>query len=234
MAYFNDDIELIDVLRNAVIAGDLTDPTTDRLLKHVDPTRHTHIARRQNSDGSRRNTINHLRSTIYSSYLKDLYEEVTEYLRTILRQASRNGFNAGRVIGEHSFKMDASKVLALGTWEKVCEEVTSSVFQSLEAERSTLALLQKVANKLGLEIDQNLIESALPYLELRHALVHTDGRLSAEYIAKHPRIGRKPNGCVNLSYTLITDARQYVCALMGAFDAEVIAKNLLSENDHMP
>ena len=100
MAYFNDDIELIDVLRTAVLDGDLTDPNTNRLLKHVDPNRHRHIARRQNSDGSRRNTINHLRASVYSSYLKDLYEEVTEYLRAILNQASLNGFNAGEIRGQ--------------------------------------------------------------------------------------------------------------------------------------
>lgn len=234
MAYFNDDIELIDVLRTAVIDGDLTDPNTNRLLKHVDPDRHQHIARRQNSDGSRRNTINHLRSTIYSSYVKDLYEEATEYFRTILTKASLNGFNSGRVVGEHSFKMDASKVLSLGTWDKVCEEVTASVFQSLEAERSTLTLLQKVATKLALNVEQNLIQSALPYLELRHALVHTDGRLSQEYVAQHPHIPRKANGSVNLTYTLITNARRHICALISAYDDEVVRTNLLAADDYMP
>lgn len=231
MFYFDDDIELIDIIRTAVINGDLTDSETNRLMKYVDPDRHSHISRRRNSDGSRKNTINHLRQSVYSSYLKDMYEEVTEYLRLILEKASRNGFSAGRIIGEHSFKMDAKSMLELGSWDNVCNAVAESVFQSLESERSTLNLLKKIPSKLGLEIDEQLITNALPYLEIRHALVHADGRLSQEFIGKYPQIPRKANGCVNLSYTLINDARANIKALMEAYDAEVVAKNVLAAGD---
>lgn len=85
-----------------------------------------------------------------------------------------------------------------------------------------------------MDVDQNLMQSALPYLELRHALVHTDGLLCSEYVAKHPQVPRKANGNVNLTYTLITDARRHACSLIEAFDAEVVAKNLLAANDLMP
>lgn len=231
VSYFDDDIELIDVIRTAVTSGDLTDPTTNRLMKYVDPARHRHIARRRNSDGSRENTINHLRQSIYSSYLKDMYEEVTEYLRLILEQASRNGFNSGRIIGEHSFKMDATAILALGSWENVCNAVAESVFQNLEAERSTLSLLSKIAKKLDLDLSLDLINDALPYLEVRHALVHTDGRLSEEFVEKYPHIPRKSNGCINLNYKLINNARQKIKALMEAYDFQVVQKNLLAQED---
>jgi hypothetical protein len=234
MGYFDDDIELIDVIRAAVANGDLTDPATNRLMRHVDPARHTHISRRRNSDGARQNTINHLRQSVYSSYLKDMYEEVTEYLRRILEQASRKGLSAGRVVGEHSFKMDAKAILELGSWDNVCKTLAESIFQNLEAERSTLNLLKKIPSKLGLEIPEALIADALPYLEVRHALVHTDGRLSADFVAKYPMIPRKSNGCVNLSYTLINDARTKIKALMEAYDAEVVAKNLLAPGDLQP
>ncbi|WP_456427535.1 hypothetical protein [Rhodocaloribacter sp.] len=234
MSYFDDDIELVDVLRTAVISGDLTDPTTKYLMRHVDPARHSHIRRRRNADGSRENTINHLRQSVYTSYLKDMYEEVTEYLRLILEQAARNGLSAGRVVGEHTFKMDAKAILELGSWDNVCKSLAESIFQNLESERNTLNLLRKIPNKLGLDIPDNLIGDALPYLEIRHALVHTDGRLSPDFVAKYPVIPRKSNGCVNLSFTLINEARAKITALMEAYDAEVVEKNLLSEDDLQP
>lgn len=234
ISYFDDDIELIDVIRTAVTNGDLTDPDTHHLLRHVDSARHTHISRRRNSNGSRKNTINHLRQSVYTSYLKDMYEEVTEYLRLILEQASRNGLSAGRVVGEHSFKMDAKAILELGSWDNVCKVLAESIFQNLEAEKSTLNLLRKIPNKLGLDIDDALITAALPYLELRHALVHADGRLSAEYVAKYSNISRKNNGYVNLSFTLINDARTKIKALVEAYDAEVLAKHLLAPEDLQP
>jgi hypothetical protein len=230
LSYFDDDIELIDVLRAGVLNGDLTDPNSNKLLRHIDPDRHKHIARRRNSEGSRRNTINHLRSSIYSSYVKDVYEEVTEYLKQILEQASKNGFNSGRIIGEHSFKMDAKSVLELGDWDSVCRKVSESVFQNLESEKSTLNLLSKMASKLALDIDQQIIDSALPYLEVRHFLVHTNGKLSQEYIAKYPHIPRN-NGMVILDYRLISNTRDSVKALISAYDQEVVDKNLLAPED---
>lgn len=233
LIYFDDDIELIDVLRTGVLNGDLTDPNTNHVLKNVDAMRHRHLARRRNSDGSRKNTINHLRASVYSSYIKDVYEEVTEYLRKVLEQASRNGFNSGRIVGEHSFKMDAKTVLALGTWENVCSTVASSIFQSLEAEKSTLSLITKMANKLALNVEQVLIDAALPYLEVRHFLVHTDGRLSREFMDKYPNI-RTTNGLVALDYTLICGVRDSVKALIAAFDQEVVAGNIVAAQDVRP
>lgn len=231
LSYFDDDIELIDVLRKGVESDDLTDPQSNHVLKHIDPSKHKHITRRRNSPGSRKLLMNHLRASVYSSYVKDVYEEVTHYLRTILRQASLNGFNAGRIVGEHSFKVDAKTVLQLGSWDAVCTMVTESVFQFLEAEKSTIKLLEKMANKLALKLDQSLLDAALPYLEIRHFLVHTDGKVSHEFSAQHPHISLDADGYVVLNYSFITGFRNAVKALMAAFDQEVISTNLLRTED---
>lgn len=233
LSYFDDDIELVDVLRTGVLEGNLTDPASNNLLRHVDPSRHTHIARRRNSDGSRKNTINHLRSSIYSSYIKDVYEEVTQYLKSILKQASINGFNSGRIIGEHSFKMDAKSVLELGDWNSVCRMVSDSVFQNLESERSTLNLFKKIATKLNLIVDDHYINDALPYLEIRHFLVHTDGKPSQDFIAKYPHIRRRSNGYILLDYSLICSTRDSIKTLISVYDQEVIVKDLLRAEDLM-
>ncbi len=233
LSYFDDDLELMDVLHKAVISGDLTEQGSQHVLKHVDPAKHTHIARRKNSDGSRKIVINHIRSTLYSSYVKDIYEELTHYLRTILTQASRNGFNSGRLIGEHSFKMDAKAVMELGNWDQVCQMVTESVFQSLEAEKSTLKLLEKMATKLALNIDNQLISAALPYLEARHFLVHTDGKVTRDYINTYPQIQIK-DGYVALNFAFIEGLRSSVKALVAEYDKEVINGNLLKAEDTQP
>ncbi|TOH21910.1 hypothetical protein, partial [Vibrio parahaemolyticus] len=68
-----------------------------------------------------------------SAYVKDVYEEVTAYLKTILELAAQNGFEAGRLIGEHSFKINAKEVLEAGSWEYMANLISDSVFQSLEA-----------------------------------------------------------------------------------------------------
>jgi hypothetical protein len=233
LIYFEDDIELIDVIRTSVINGDLTEKESHNVLKNIDPTLHAHISRRKNSDGSRKLIVNHLRSTLYSAYVKDVYEELTAYLRTILRQAAENGFDAGRIIGDHSIKLDAKSVLEEGNWENVARLITDSVFQSLEAEKSTLKLLKKIAAKLAIKIDDSLIETVLPYLEVRHFLVHSDGKVSKEFIKKYPHIKRN-NEDVRLSYQFISTLRDSIKNLVVAYDKEVIAANLLKAEDTQP
>ncbi len=231
--YFDDDIELIDVLRLGIIAGELTEQGTNNVLKKVDPDKHSHLSRRQNSDGSRKLIIEHLRTTVYSAYIKDVYEEVTDYLRTILEQAADKGFDAGRLIGEHNFKIDAKDVLEAGGWEYVTQKIADSVFQALESEKSTLKLLEKVSNKLGLGVDKGLISAALPYLEVRHLLVHTDGKASDEYKQKYPAI-RLKNDRVFINYVFLTRMRTAVKAMMEDFDKKVITKDIVDAKYTQP
>ena len=232
--YFDDDIEVIDVLRHCVVSGDLSDEKSQFAFTRIDPQQHNHLARRTNSDGARKLMISHLRTTLYVAYVKDIYEEVTNYLRTILAQASKKGLNSGRLIGEHSFQVDAKAILDLGDWNKVCEMVTASVFQKLEAERSTLSLLNKVSSKLDLNIDDEKIKNAIPYLECRHLLVHTDGIASPEFKKKYPHIKLKDKSKLDLNYDFISSMRSAVLELIQLYDASIIDKHLLLDSDLQP
>ncbi|WLD98072.1 hypothetical protein PX860_06150 [Agrobacterium leguminum] len=228
VAYFDDDIELVDILRNAIMSGDLTEAESKYVLKGLEPNKHPHLSRRKNSNGGRELIANHLRQTIYASYIKDIYEEVTEYLRVAMKLASERGLNSARLIGEHGFKVDARNLLELGNWDKVLSLVTETVFQNLEAERSTLRLLEKVASKLALDVDKNLITSALPYLEVRHFLVHTDGKVTSEFKAAHPHIKVNRERYVRLSLDFVADFRDAVVKLITDFDRAIIAADLLA------
>lgn len=228
--YFDDDIDLIEVLRLSILNGDLTDNASQFVLKNIDPRKHLHVKRRKNSDGSRRLLANHLRQTVYSSYVKDIYEEVTQYLKTILEKAAENGFDAGRLIGEHSTKLDAKVVLAAGSWADIARLITDSVFQSLEGEQSTLKLLEKVSTKLALGVDKNLIANALPYLEVRHFLVHANGKIPAQFKKENPQISTEAEH-IKLDYKFVGEFRDAIKKLIKEFDEKVIVANLLKPED---
>ena len=234
LIYFEDDLELIDVLRTSVINGDLTERKSKNVLKNVDPEIHKHIARRKNSDGSRKLIVNHLRATVYASYVKDLYEELTHYLKIILEKSALNGFDTGRIIGEHSFKIDARHVLEMGSWENVAHLITESVFRNIEAEKSTLKLIDKIAKKLALNVNIELIEAVLPYLESRHFLVHTDGKVDDEFKRKYPHIKTTVKGYLQLNNNFLYNLRDTVKELVNEFDKEVIRSNLLKNCDTQP
>lgn len=234
LIYFEDDLELVDVLKINIEKGELTDNICHRVLKHVDNTKHSHIARRKNSDSTRKQIINHLRATLYSAYVKDVYEELTEYLRTILEQASEKGVDAGRVIGEHSVKIDAKKVLEAGSWTNVTRLIAESIFQSLESEKSTLKLIEKVSNKLALGVNKQLIEDAIPYLEVRHFLVHADGEVSDQFKRDYPHIKINNKNKVSLTSDFIKDLKRKVTALLQEFDKEVIRNDVIGSSYVQP
>lgn len=230
LIFFYDDIEIMDVIRTSVLDGKLSDDGSPFVLSGVVKEKHTHLSRRKNSVGGRQITINHLRSTLYSSFIKDLYEEVTDYLKLILFQASKNHFDTGRIVGEHGFKVEAKTVLALGNWTEVCRFITEAVFQSLESERSTLSLLKKMCTKLGLSVDEKYFNAAMPYLEVRHLLVHAGGRLNDDYRSKYPFV-KESAGFVFLDYGFVENAYHAILALVQAFDAEVVDKKVLHSSD---
>ncbi|MEW4538099.1 hypothetical protein AB1K44_16605, partial [Vibrio cholerae] len=79
---------------------------------------------------------------------------------------------------------------------------------------------------LALSINQQLILDALPYLEVRHLLVHADGKVSQEFINKYPKIKLKGDS-VFINYVFIDRMRKSVRPLIAAIDAEVIAKKIV-------
>jgi hypothetical protein len=232
--YFDDDLETIDYLRDCILGGKLSNSSEKHVFIDINPQSYKHLSRRKNTDGARELIANHLRKTLYSAYVKDVYEETTHYLRTILRGAATNGFKAGQLIGEHSSKLDMKEVLAAGTWEHVAGLVADSVFQSLESEKSTLDLFEKMSNKLGLGIEDQLIQTALPYLEVRHYLVHADGKLPAKFKNEHPEIStQKETGKVKLDREFALNFKTRITQLLAAIDTKVIEKNLLPDSHKM-
>ncbi|SDU32657.1 hypothetical protein [Pseudomonas yamanorum] len=231
---FDDDLALVDVIRIGMINGDLSSSNSKEILKNVDASRHPRLYKRKNSDKSRELLVNHLRQTVYSSYVKDIYEEVTQYLKILLEKCTENGFSPGRIIGEHAFKVDAKDILNAGSWESISRMLADSVFQALEAEKSTLKLFQKMSDKLDLKIDRSLIDSALPYLEVRHFLVHSDGKVSTEFKKKNPDIVVNKNFYVQLNFSFVNQMKEKVEALLMAFDTAIVAGKMLKSCDYQP
>lgn len=226
LEYFSDDIDLIDVLKTNVKVGNLNDE--NNIFKEV-KSRHMSLARRQNTSKSRELVINHLKQTVYSAYVKDIYEEVTHYLREILRNAAESGFESGRLIGEHSLKIDAQNILSQGNWESIVELITNSVFQTLENERSTKKLLESMNKKLNLNVDMNIIKKTIPYLEVRHFLVHSDGKIPIDFKTNNPFIQTNRKGYIILDYDFIKTFTLKVKTLIKQFDNNILSTQLLKD-----
>lgn len=224
--YFRIDKEVVDVIysQKELIAGN------DKIFNGVDE--HFPLLNvRQNTAQSRTIVVKHLQHTIYVSFIKELYEEVTEYIKYILNEAAKNGADTNRLVGEHNISMKANEILSQATKRDIVGHIMNSIFQQLENERSTLALIQKVKTKLGLNTGQALIDDALPYLELRHIFIHADGKPNKDFLAKYPQFSLDQKRKIKLDQQVLDDAYDRVKTMLSSIDKEMIRKRYISENE---
>lgn len=221
--YFRLDREVADIFvkNKELLAGD------EKIFMGVTATGHPLLNSRENTEYSRTIVVKHLRNSIYVSFVKEIYEEVTEYIRYILHQAALNGADTNRLLGEHNVSMKANEILSKVTKEEIVQLITDQMFQQLENERSTMTLIQKIKKKLGLNIEQSVIDTALPYLECRHVFVHSDGKPNTDFRAKYPFIKTDAKGRINLTAEFLTKSFNAVNRLLLSIDKEMLRLNYI-------
>lgn len=228
MLHFDDDLEFADVLHLAITATPITEDA-QTLFKFQNSERHPNISRYSLCQTNRLYVVRHLKATIHSSYIKDIYEELTIYLRNITAEAYLNASVVpDRIIGEHRVNLPASEILTGLRDGTLAHTVINNMFQVLENERSTINLIKKTCSKLGISVDTQVINDAVYYLEIRHKLVHTDGYADTEFRNTHPTLRYTGGNYIDLTYTTISAAKTAIFKLIDDIDSDAIAKGIIA------
>lgn len=228
LVQFRNDIEMADII---VINKEVIKGNNEKIFLKVSKDKHPQLSSRKNTKDSRTLVVHHLKKTLYVAFIKELYEEVTEYFKYILKQASENGAKPDRLVGEHKVKMTANEILSMSSKEEIVNSVLGQIFQQLENERSTINLIQSLQNKLGLKIDDAIIKEAIPYLKIRHIFVHADGKPDKEFRNLYPNIKLDSKKRIALTIPFHNDAYSKVYAMIKAFDKEMVKKKYISPNE---
>lgn len=223
--YFYDDVDLVDVIDKYREKQGL-----NNLMNQVEDM-HTLLSRREKKNTTLKNIIGHLRQTVYTGTIKDIYEEVTLYLKTILFQAAGNGYSLDRIVGEHKCSIDIKLILATKTHEEVIKIASDDMFKQLESERSTIKLINKISNKLGLNINKDFINKSIPYLELRHLLVHNDGELTEEFKKYAINVPVNNKKKISPTHEFMMELRKNIENLITEMDKSILNNKLLKDSD---
>lgn len=229
-ARFDGDVEFVDVIAAAVRTGVLTG-APGKLYDNVDAKKHPRLSAQKANPTNRGLVVAHLKTTVHAAYIKEMYEDMSAYFADVLRAAAANGLDPGRLVGEHKFNVDANEILRCGSWDAIIAMVTRSLFRRLEDERSTMKLLEKIDAKLDLKVDPKAIQAALPYLEIRHLLVHRDGEVDDAFVKAHPSFGAKVGDYIDLTHDLVVKTRTTVVALVKHYDEKIVKHKLLGSAD---
>lgn len=233
-ARFDADIEFVDVVARAVKNGHLHTQKDKTIFALVQPSRHPRLAKHKASDHNRGLVVSHLKRTVYAAYIKDLYEDLSEYAASLLGSAAKRGLDPGRLIGEHKITLDANELLRCGSWDAVVGLVSQNLFRRLENERSTKKLLDALDKKLALGADTGLVAAALPYLDARHLLVHADGIVDTEFVQSHPSFGAVAGEQLDVGWQLVSAARRHIVALVKHYDTQALSAGVVFSEDVQP
>lgn len=233
-AHLDADLELVDIIKVAVSNNRFKSDDSPYIFDYVNPDKHQKLTTRANSDHSRKLAANRLKTTVRAAFIKSLYESTTIYFQDILKAATKRGLNVDRLIGEHSINISSKDLIKIGSFEKIIERISSSIFRQLENEKSTKILIEKMNKKLGLSIGDEIIYNALPYLELRHLLVHRQGKADKEFCSKYPFIGAEEDKIIKLDYSIIDNARKAIISLVKDFDKKIVENELVHNTDKQP
>ena len=229
---FDQDIELIDIICRAQKADDFL-KDDNLLFSYLDDKKHPALNTRKANTTSRGIVINHLKATVYSSYIKDIYEELTAYIKSFLYEAAlkaKDPCTAKRLLGDQKITINAADALTYNTLDDLIMMIAESIIQGLEHERSTKELVRKICSKTSITIDDKKLEEALPFLELRHKLVHTDGKVDSEFKNKFPQFTYDKDDYITLNHKTILAAKSKITSLVLAIDKEAIKIGLLLPN----
>lgn len=229
-AHFDADIEMLDVIKRASERGALS-VKSGVLFDDLHPQLHPRLASRQKGPQSRGLVVAHLRNTLYASYIKDLYEDAMAYFSDVLNAAARHGLDPSRLVGEQNLNFSANDLLQSGSWNSVVRMVSDSIFRSLENERKTRKLLEKIDSKLNLGVDKTKIDAAMPYFEMRHLLVHSDGIIDHAFCAAYPGFRETPGRRLALNIQRKRRARQAVETLIKEYDDRIVAAGVIAKSD---
>lgn len=221
---------------------ELADLLTKSFLRHASDNRmlcellegqaefHPRLQACPNTEQSRKIVGLHLKSTINVAFVKELYEDFSEFLATSLARAALAGVDAARFAGEAKLELSAKEILQTGSWESATKLISDKIFRSFENERNTRILITKMSARVGLQLDENILSAAMPYLDARHILVHRDGKPDDLYRRTYPQIS-VVKGQISITFTFVTRARQMVRALAEHIDTRMIEANLVRRLD---
>jgi hypothetical protein len=236
---FDEDIQLVDYLswQSNSRGGVLNSPNS---LLPGDLSRYERLQKRNQKGkafGENRTAVfTHLKQTIFSSYIKDSYEEVTEYFKVILKNvALSKKVSIKQLVGSQAaLNLTALDIYNMGSFDSISNAMIDKIFKELEKPKSTLKLVKAVCGKLSLKGDDVLIGKAVCYLNIRHFLVHGDGKLPADFVeelkAEKIDFSCDRRGYIKLNYELIKAFKTSVSELVDHIDNLLMESNFLSPN----
>ena len=222
-------------------AMDAAARVTSNLLGHVEnigknidealPIDCSNYSRLNHPARNRARIYNYCRAKNSHSAIVEIYGYFSEYMRDILKEIYKK--EPMQVVGKSQklLNMTFADLARINTLGDLHEKMVEDVFRSLENERSTIKLIDKILSGTGVNLSDADKMSVLPYLEMRHLIIHNNGKIDDEFEGKYGAILKiKAGEKVPTVFPNAEAAIKSVRAFMRKIDCELVRMKLVTSN----
>lgn len=222
-------------------AMDAAARVTSNLLGHVEnieknidealPINCSKYSRLNHPTKDRARIYNYCRAKNSHSAIVEIYGYFSEYMRDILKEIyKKNPMHVVRK-SQKLLNMTFADLAKFNTLSDLHEKMVDDVFRSLENERSTMKLIEKILSGTGVNISASDKKSVLPYLEMRHLIIHNNGKIDTEFEGKYgATLNVKAGEKVPTVFRNAEAAIKSVRAFMKKIDNELVRMKLVTPN----
>lgn len=172
------------------------------------------------------------RSKVNEQSVVDLYKIFSDYMVNIITEifASNPHRMIGLVPNKDDRQMNFIEILNAGNYNALKDQMAVKIYRSLEKQKSTPKLLDKLIKATGANIPNNVKSDALLYLEIRHLIIHNnskaDGKFNQMNIAGKVHVNQA-NNKLKINYNLTNAAITAVYVLCKTLDEQIVALGLV-------
>lgn len=166
------------------------------------------------------------RSCVARAYLGayvELHGFVASYLKSVVAEMLAEGPQLFLARSTTPLALTAGDLAAFHSLDALRRAVAEPVVRTLDGERGTIKLMDRIIAVTGAEVPQDERGPALAYLEMRHLVVHNEAKVSSEFAKRHgARLGLGKGSPVPATMDGVIAAQNALCALIDRLDGELV------------
>ena len=171
---------------------------------------------------------NYCRSKNTHSAIVEIFGYFSEYMRDILKEIFAT--NPMHVVGKSNkmLNLTFADIAKFNSLQEVHRRMVEDVFRSIENERSTIKLIDRIISGTDANISAAEKDTAIPYLEFRHLIIHNNGKIDAEFERKYgAKFSVKVGDKVPSKFTVADEAIDKISEFLKKLDSEFLRLNLV-------
>ena len=237
MDFHKSDVEMIDCM--------CSKKAVEKLVEGGIPDKYQYLKQdlRLKKENPSSSLVKHLKGFMYASLIKQFHDYVMEYFMTVLRLIANNPNKGVALLGLRSacrkegdkspdFSFMEDEIMKASDISQLKVLFAKRVLRRLEQKRDSLDLIRALYKMLGKNTTKTVNE-AMPYLEMRHLLVHNGGRYDQKFIDNYGKCftDAKVGWRINLNFGKMKSAAKCLRAFVREVDKFVLAGKFVRDED---